>query len=402
MTDRNFDIAIIGGGIVGLSSAMALSQQLPGCSLLLLEKEKGLARHQTGHNSGVIHAGLYYKPGSLKARYCTEGREALYQFCEEHGIACERCGKVVLASSEQELPALDELERRGLANGLKGIKRLDAQGIRRREPSASGVAGLFVPQTGIVDYVQVAEAMGGIVQQRGGRIKVDANLQKVEKSAGRFTLTTSAGNFSCRVLVNCTGLQSDRVARLCGVRPQVRIIPFRGEYYKLLPQRRTLVNNLIYPVPDPAMPFLGVHFTRMIDGEVEAGPNAVLAWRREGYRWQDWSAGDLLDTFSFPGFWMLAGKFWPTAWQEYHRSFSKQAFVRSLQKLLPEIRAKDLVPAESGVRAQAVDKKGKLLDDFHLISAENMVHVLNAPSPAATASIAIGRVIAEQVTASGF
>lgn len=399
MTEPIHDIAIIGGGIVGLASAMALARRLPGRSLLLLEKEQGLARHQTGHNSGVIHAGLYYRPGSLKARYCIEGREALYAFCAEHAIVCERCGKVVVAVSEKELAALDELERRGLANGLNGMQRLDAQGIRQREPRAVGVAGLFVPQTGIVDYVQVANAMGGVVRRHGGRIQLDAKLLKVERPADQFGLTTSAGRFRCRTLVNCAGLHSDRVARLCGVRPQVRIIPFRGEYYQLLPARRHLVSNLIYPVPDPDMPFLGVHFTRMTDGKVEAGPNAVLAWKREGYRWHDWSAADLLDTFSFPGFWKLAGRFWLTALHEYHRSFSKAAFVRSLQKLMPDIRADDLARADAGVRAQAVDRQGRLLDDFHLLTGEGMVHVVNAPSPAATAAIAIGRAIAEEVAA---
>jgi L-2-hydroxyglutarate oxidase len=396
---KTYDIAIVGGGIVGLASAMALTQRFPGSSLLLLEKESLLAGHQTGHNSGVIHAGLYYKPGSLKARYCTEGRKALYDFCTENQIAFERCGKLVVAATDKELSALDELERRGQANGLAGMQRLDKRGILEREPHACGVAGLFVPQTGIVDYVAVTEAMATIVRKRGGRIQLNAELKKVDRQAGTFLLTTPAKSFCCRTLVNCTGLQSDRVARLSGMEPGVRIIPFRGEYYKLKPERRELVRNLIYPVPDPDMPFLGVHFTRMINGDVEAGPNAVLAWKREGYRLLDVSAGDLLDSLSFPGFWKMAGRFWLTGLHEYERSLCKGAFVRSLQKLLPEIRSSDLVRAESGVRAQAVDGSGKLLDDFHLLQGEGMVHVVNAPSPAATASIAIGREIAEKVVA---
>ena len=399
MTVKNHDIAIVGGGIVGLASALALLESRPDCSVLLLEKEAQLARHQTGHNSGVIHAGLYYRPGSLKAQLCTEGREALYRFCADHEIACERCGKVVVAVSANQVSALDELERRGRANGLEGMQRLDARDIREREPHAAGVAGLFVPQTGIVDYVQVAEAMGRIVRQLGGQILLNAELTGVDKQAGGFVLKTSAGNFQSRRLVNCAGLHSDRVASLSGVEPDARIIPFRGEYYKLKPQRRRLVRNLIYPVPDPSMPFLGVHFTRMIDGDVEAGPNAVLAWKREGYSWQDVSITDLLETLGFPGFWKLAARFWSVGLHEYQRSLSKAAFVRSLQTLLPEVRADDLVRAESGVRAQAVDKDGKLLDDFHLLQGDGMVHVLNAPSPAATASIAIGRVVAAKVAA---
>lgn len=397
MTEKLYDIAVVGGGIVGLASAMALMQRRPDCRLLLLEKEAGLARHQTGHNSGVIHAGLYYKPGSLKALYCTTGREALYEFCAANEIPCERCGKLVLATTANELAPLEELARRGQANGLEGVLRLDGAGIREREPHARGVAGLFVPQTGIVDYVQVAQAMGRVVAQCGGRIQLNAKLRKVDRRAEGFALETSAGRFRSRILVNCAGLHSDQVASLCGMRPAVRIIPFRGEYYQLKPQRRSLVRNLIYPVPDPNMPFLGVHFTRMIDGAVEAGPNAVLAWKREGYRRWDVSAADLLATFSFPGFWRLAGKLWSIGLHEYRRSFSKTAFVHSLQQLLPEILADDLVSAEAGVRAQAVDAKGNLLDDFHLLTGERMLHVVNAPSPAATASIAIGRVVAEQV-----
>ena len=393
------DLAIIGGGIVGCATALAIINRNPGLKITLFEKEPHLAGHQTGHNSGVIHAGLYYKPGSLKAQFCTEGREALYRFCADHEIACEPCGKVVVAVSANQIPALDELERRGRANGLEGIERLDAGQIREREPHASGVAGLFVPQTGIVDYVQVAEVMGRIVRQQGGRIVLNAELTGVGKQAEGYVLKTSAGDFHCRRLVNCAGLHSDRVARLSGLEPDVRIVPFRGEYYKLNPQRRLLVRNLIYPVPDPTMPFLGVHFTRMIDGDVEAGPNAVLAWKREGYSWQDVSMTDLLETLRFPGFWKLAARFWLVGLHEYKRSLSKAAFVRSLQTLLPEVRADDLVRAESGVRAQAVDKDGKLLDDFHLLEGDGMIHVVNAPSPAATASIAIGRVIAGKVAA---
>lgn len=393
---RMFDVAVIGGGIVGAATAMALLEAAPGLSLVLLEKEPRLAAHQTGHNSGVIHSGLYYRPGSLKAQNCTAGREALYAFCAEHGVPHERCGKIVVATREEELPQLAELERRGKENGLRGIERLDPQQIRAFEPQVAGIAGLHVPQTGIVDFAAVTEAYAGVVRRQGGEIRTSSRVISIRRMPDGFRLGTAAGSVESRFLINCAGLQCDRVARLAGVDPQVRIVPFRGEYYELVEARRSLVRNLVYPVPDPAFPFLGVHFTRMIDGTVEAGPNAVLAFKREGYDRLSFSLADTLETVVYGGFWWLAGRYWLTGMQEYYRSFSKDAFVRDLQRLIPSLQAVDVVPGGAGVRAQAVDPDGKLLDDFRIVEAEGMIHVLNAPSPAATASIAIGRSVAEK------
>jgi L-2-hydroxyglutarate oxidase len=391
---KRHDVAVIGGGIVGAATAMALLEATPGLSLVLLEKEARLAAHQTGHNSGVIHSGLYYRPGSLKAQNCTVGREALYAFCAEHGVPHERCGKVVVATREEELPQLAELESRGRQNGLAGLQRLDAAQLREFEPQVAGVAGLHVPQTGIVDYVAVTEAYAEVVRRRGGEIRTLSRVVSIRRTPDGFRLGTSRGEVQSRFIVNCAGLQCDRIARLAGSDPQVRIVPFRGEYYELAEARRCLVRNLIYPVPDPAFPFLGVHFTRMIDGKVEAGPNAVLAFKREGYHRLSFSLRDTLETFGYGGFWWMAGRYWLTGLQEYYRSFNKSAFVRDLQRLIPSLREEDVVRGGAGVRAQAVDPAGKLLDDFRIVEGEGMIHVLNAPSPAATASIAIGRTVA--------
>lgn len=387
------DIAIIGGGIVGLGTALALSEQTS-ARLIVLEAEGKLAQHQTGHNSGVIHSGLYYKPGSLKAKNCAEGRELMYRYCAENGIAHDRCGKVVVATDERELPALAELERRGIANGLKGIRRLTADEIREHEPHVAGIAGLFVAETGIVDYKQVSESYAMKVRERGGDVRLDAKLVGFRRSGSDFVLTTTQGDVTCRGLVNCAGLQSDRVARLCGVDPKLQIVPFRGEYYDLVPAKWGLVRNLIYPVPDPRFPFLGVHFTRMIGGGVEAGPNAVLAFRREGYTRTSFRAGDVLQMLRYRGFWRMAAKYYDMGIHEMYRSISKRAFLKALQRLIPELKWADIHPAGAGVRAQAVDPDGKTVDDFRIVEAERMVHVLNAPSPAATASISIGRTIA--------
>jgi L-2-hydroxyglutarate oxidase len=373
---------------------MALLEATPGLSLVLLEKEARLAAHQTGHNSGVIHSGLYYRPGSLKAQNCIAGREALYAFCAEHAVPHERCGKVVVATREEELPQLAELERRGRQNGLAGLRCLDAAQLREFEPQVAGIAGLHVPQTGMVDYVAVTEAYAGVVRRRGGEIRTSSRVVSIRRTPDGFRLGTSRGEVQSRFVVNCAGLQCDRIARLAGSDPQVRIVPFRGEYYELAEARRSLVRNLIYPVPDPAFPFLGVHFTRMIDGRVEAGPNAVLAFKREGYHRLSFSLHDTLETFGYGGFWWLASRYWLTGLQEYYRSFSKSAFVRDLQRLIPTLREEDVVRGGAGVRAQAVDPTGKLLDDFRIVEGEGMIHVLNAPSPAATASIAIGRTVA--------
>ena len=390
----SFDIAIIGGGAVGLATAMAVAQaHRP--RLVVLEAEDRLAAHQTGHNSGVIHSGLYYKPGSLKARLCTEGRELIYRFCEEHAIPHERCGKVVVALDEGELPRLDELERRGTANGLADLRRLSVEELREREPHVAGIAGLFVRETGIVDFAQVTESYAQVVRSLGGEVRTGARVCGVTRKPDAIVLHTTAGDVQCRGLINCGGLQCDRIARLCGVEPGVRIVPFRGEYYKLAPAAHHLVRNLIYPVPDPAFPFLGVHFTRMARGGIEAGPNAVLALSRHGYKWGDVNFDDMAETFTFPGFWKMAGKYWRMGAGEVHRSLSRRAFLRALRRLLPELQLAHLTPGGSGVRAQALERCGALVDDFRIQFAPRMVHVLNAPSPAATASIAIGRYIAQ-------
>lgn len=386
------DVAVIGGGLVGLATAMALAER--GAAVTVLEAEDRLAAHQSGHNSGVIHSGLYYKPGSLKARLCVEGARALWSFCGEEGIAARRCGKLVVATQEEELPRLDELERHGRANGLNGLRRLRAEEIPEVEPHAAGIAALHVPETGIVDYPAVAQAYGRRIERHGGRILTKARVRSVRPG---LVLETGAGTVACARLVNCAGLQSDRIARLCGAEPDVRIVPFRGEYYELAPERSHLVRGLIYPVPDPRFPFLGVHLTRMIGGGVEAGPNAVLALKREGYRWADVSLRDSLATAGWPGFWALAARFWRIGFYEVWRSLRKSAFVRDLQRLVPEIRPEDIHRSGAGVRAQALERNGALVDDFRIVTSERAVHVLNAPSPAATASMAIGRTIAARI-----
>ena len=391
---QSADIVIIGGGIVGLATAYTLMQQ-PGRRVVVLEAESGLARHQTGHNSGVIHSGLYYKPGSLKAQNCTQGREALYRFCAENGVAHERCGKLVVAVTEAEIPALNELERRGRANGLEGMLRVKGPTLQEYEPHVAGLEALWVPTTGIVDFPGVTEAYARRVVESGGEVRTNARVVDVKRDGAELVVETVSGPVRGRHLVNCAGLQSDRVARLCGLDPGLQIIPFRGEYYELAPEQHHLVRNLIYPVPDPRFPFLGVHFTRMVKGGIEAGPNAVLAFRREGYHKLDFSLRDSVDLATFPGFWRMAGKFWKTAAGEFHRSFSKDAFVTALQKLMPAIRAEHLKPGGAGVRAQAVTREGALVDDFRILESERMIHVLNAPSPAATASLSIGQTIAE-------
>jgi (S)-2-hydroxyglutarate dehydrogenase len=388
------EIGIIGGGAVGIATALALTRRTP-AGIVVFEAEAEVAAHQTGHNSGVIHSGLYYKPGSLKARTCTEGRRKLYEFCREHGVPNERCGKIVVAVSAEEVPALDELERRGRANGLEGLRRLDAAGLRELEPHVAGVAGLHVPETGIVDFAEVTRAYARLVRDAGREVRTSARVLKVIREVGRLVLETTAGEFDVKHLVNCGGLQSDRIAAMCGVNPKLKIIPFRGEYYGVVEGRRDVVRNLIYPVPDPRFPFLGVHFTRMIGGGVEAGPNAVLAFRREGYEKWSFSPRDSFDMAAYAGFWRMAGKYWRMACGEWRRSLSKSAFVRALQKLVPDIRDEDLAPAGAGVRAQAVDPSGALVDDFRIIESDRMIHVLNAPSPAATASLSIGETIAD-------
>jgi L-2-hydroxyglutarate oxidase len=393
---RQCDTAIIGGGIVGLATAMAMGEA-GHPSVLVLEAEDRLAAHQSGRNSGVIHAGLYYRPGSLKARLCVEGREALYRFCAEHGIPCRRCGKVVVATSERELTGLDELERRGRANGLEGLRRLSPQELRELEPHAAGIAGMHVPETGVVDYGAVTRAYAEVVRAAGGEVLVSARVRRVLDDGDALVLETGRGAVRCRRLVNCAGLHADRVAARCGARPSCRIVPFRGEFWRIAPERAGLVRSLIYPVPDPRLPYLGVHLTRRIDDWVETGPNAVLTLNRHGYRRGRPNVGDALDVLGYRGFWRMAGRFWRTGTAEFGRSLSRRAFARQARRLVPDLTAADLQPAESGVRAQAVDPDGGLVDDFRIIAAGRAIHVLNAPSPAATASISIGRHIAGMV-----
>ena len=394
MSEKSYDVAVIGGGIVGCATAMALTKQR-NISVVILEAESRLAAHQTGNNSGVIHSGLYYKPGSLKAKNCVSGREAMYKFCEKHGIAHERCGKVVVATSEKEIPTLEMLLERGIANGLKGLKRLKLEEIREYEPHVFGIDGLLVPETGIVDFNQVTEKFAEITQNRGGEVRLNTRVIGCKRYSDELVLETTQGEVHCKNLVNCAGLQSDRVAKMCGVEPGLKIVPFRGEYYKLVHEKEYLVKNLIYPVPDPEFPFLGVHFTRMIHGGIEAGPNAVLAFKREGYTKTSFSLRDTLETLTYGGFIKLAKRYWKTGFGEMYRSFIKGAFVKALQRLIPELQYDDVYPSGAGVRAQALEPTGALVDDFRLVEAERMVHVLNAPSPAATACISIGEKIAE-------
>ena len=391
-----YDITIIGGGIVGTATALSILNE-KNVQILLLEAESSLAAHQTGNNSGVIHSGLYYKPGSLKAANCTIGREMMYAFCEEHKLPFDRCGKIVIATRKEELPALNMLEERGRANGLNGIKRLSASDIKEYEPHASGIDGLFVPQTGIVDYVAVTNKYAELIREKGGVIKTNSKLVSVKRDGKDLMLFTEHDEYKTKFVVNCAGLQSDRIAKLFGVDPKLQIIPFRGEYYQIKKEKEYLVNNLIYPVPDSQFPFLGVHFTRMINGGVEAGPNAVLAFKREGYKKTDFSLRDILEMKLYPGFWKMAAKYYKMGFQEFRRSFSRELFVKSLQKLIPEIQYDDIEVGGAGVRAQALERDGKLVDDFRIVEAERMVHVLNAPSPAATASLSIGKTISEIV-----
>ena len=393
-----YDLTIIGGGILGLATALKITAAHPRLRLLLLEKEAELARHQTGNNSGVIHSGLYYRPGSLKARTCVTGRKELMKFCDDNSVPYEICGKVVVALGQEELPRLDELRRRGEANGLRGLEIIDTERLKELEPHATGIKGLYVPETGIIDYKKVAAAYAGKIRDAGGDIRLSQRVVGILDRPDEIVLQTSGGDYRSKYLINCCGLQSDLIAKMTGGadqdgEPEHRIIPFRGEYYKIAPERQFLVKNLIYPVPDPTFPFLGVHFTRMAKGGVEAGPNAVLAYAREGYRHTNINVKDLWQTVSFRGFWAMTGKYWQTGFGELYRSLSKAAFVRALQKLLPEIRESDLVPGGAGVRAQAVSASGALIDDFVIQQSRNAIHVLNAPSPGATASLAIGQQI---------
>ncbi len=383
-------VVIVGGGIVGLATALRMVERFPAARVILLEKEAGVGRHQTGHNSGVLHCGLYYKPGSAKARLAVTGIRQMVAFCRENSIAHEICGKLVVAADESEVPRLRDLEGRGAANGLEGLRWLSREEMREIEPHVGGVAGLRVPQEGIVDYAAVCAAMVVKLEGMGGRVITSAKVTRLEHRADGWVAETPAGSFGADFLINCAGLHSDRVAALAGEEREVRILPFRGEYYKIRADRQGLVRHLIYPTPDPRFPFLGVHFTRLIHGGVEAGPNAVLAFSREGYRKTDFRPGDLFDALSYGGFWRFLRKYPSMAWYELRRSFSRKLFCRSLQRLVPEIQPEDLSEGGSGVRAQAISPEGDLVQDFRLIARRNALHVLNAPSPGATASLAIG------------
>jgi (S)-2-hydroxyglutarate dehydrogenase len=390
------DFAIIGGGVVGLSTAMTLGQRYPDAKILVVEKEDEWGHHQTGHNSGVIHSGIYYKPGSLKAKFCRDGCASMVAFCEAHGIDYDVCGKLIVATAPEELPQLEKLYQRGLENGIK-VSKLSAEEVLEIEPHVRCLAAIRVYSTGITDYKQVCRTYVNHASKQGADFKLNTRVIALKKTPEGYCLETTAGTFQTRFLINCAGLQSDRIAKLADAEPQSKIVPFRGEYYELIPEKRGLVKHLIYPVPNPDFPFLGVHFTRMIDGSVHAGPNAVLSLKREGYRKLDFDLKDFLEVMTYAGFWKLAARHSQEGFKEIIRSLSKAAFVKSLQRLIPEVQADDLVPTHAGVRAQALAPDGKLVDDFLLIQRENAMHVCNAPSPAATSSLEIGKAIVNQI-----
>ncbi len=388
-----YDVVVIGGGIVGLATAYQLLKKKPGTKLALVEKENRLCKHQTGNNSGVIHSGLYYKPGSLKATNCINGYNMLLEFCDEEGIPYELCGKVVVATDEFQRPLLENLYNRGLENGLDKISKLSIEGLKEIEPHVNGIAALKVPYTGIIDYTAVAEKYGEKIRALGGEIFLGEKVTSIKTNNGTSIIETSKQALETGLVINCGGLYSDRLARQTSDEVDLKIIPFRGEYFKLKPEKEYLVKHLIYPVPDPNFPFLGVHFTRMIEGGIEAGPNAVLAFRREGYKKSQIHLGELIETLMWPGFQKVAMKYWKTGFGEMYRSFSKAAFTKALQKLIPEIQENDLIDGGAGVRAQACDRTGGLLDDFAIYEAESAINVCNAPSPAATSSLAIGETV---------
>lgn len=390
-----YDVIIIGGGIIGLTTAYTILKKHPKTKLLILEKEADAAQHQTGHNSGVIHSGIYYKPGSKKATTCREGIRLLKDFCTKRAIPYEICGKVIVATDETELPKLYDLYERGKANGIGGLSLIDVEQLEELEPHVSGIRAIHCPETGIVEYKQVAEALKNEIITLGGHIIFSSNVKDIQSDSKEITVLTNLEKYRCKNLINCGGLYTDKIAASSSAEPDMKIIPFRGEYYTLTLQSRYLVNNLIYPVPDPKFPFLGVHFTRRLNGEIEAGPNAVLAFAREGYHKTDINLPELMETLTYPAFWKMVKHYWKTGLGEMVRSFSKKAFVTALQKLIPEITSENLSPGGSGVRAQALSSAGKLLDDFHIIQNEHAIHVLNAPSPAATASFAIAKEIVQ-------
>lgn len=384
------DIIIVGGGIVGLATAYKIKLKNPQLSVLLLEKEAKLAKHQTGNNSGVIHSGVYYKPGSLKAKNCIDGYNQLLKFCDEEGVPYELCGKIIVATDKAELPTLSMIEERGKENGLQNLKRLTKEEVKEHEPYVNGIAGIHVPQTGIIDYTAMSLKIAEKFQALGGEIALNEKVADIKKLKNITQVITQKNSYETTLVVNCAGLYSDKIAQLTSEKLDLKIIPFRGEYFMIKPEKQYLVKNLIYPVPDPNFPFLGVHFTRMINGGIEAGPNAVLAFKREGYRKSLFNLVELGETLAWPGFQKVAAKYWKTGFGEMYRSFSKSAFTTALQKLLPDIMESDLTPGGAGVRAQACDRNGGLIDDFLILEEENAINVCNAPSPAATSSLSIG------------
>jgi L-2-hydroxyglutarate oxidase len=392
---ESFDVAVIGGGIVGLAVGREITRRFPRMRLVVLEKEERVGMHQSGHNSGVIHSGVYYRPGSLKAKLCVAGAAAMVEFCREHGVPFAICGKVIVATSEEQVPRLQNLLERGNTNGVPGLRMLRPEELLEFEPHASGVAALLVPGTGVTDYAKVCEKYAEWIAARGREVWTSAKVVGIWANESKTVLETSRGDVESGAVINCAGLFSDRISRMAGEHPDVQVVPFRGEYYDLVPERAGLVRALIYPVPDPRFPFLGVHFTRRVHGNVDAGPNAMLAFKREGYSSGDFNLRDTVESLTFPGFWRVAGKHWRMGKDEAQRSVSKAAFVAGLQRLVPEIRAEDLVPGGSGVRAQAIHRSGALVDDFQFTQTKRMLHLYNVPSPAATASIAIGGAVVE-------
>lgn len=392
-----FDFTVVGAGIVGLSTAYKLSLSYPDANILVLEKEDRIAPHQTGHNSGVIHSGIYYNPRSYKAKNCVDGRHQLVQFCEENGVAHEICGKIIVASDESEIPKLNEIYERGLQNEIEGIKVIDKKEMLEIEPYVSGVQAIHVPCTGIVDFVGMCEVLAKKVKNSGNQVRLNQQVQNVSQNNGCLTVHTSSDSFQTNYLINCAGLHSDRVARSAGVQSPVKIVPFRGEYYELTPPAQHKVKGLIYPLPNPEFPFLGVHFTKMVLGGVECGPNAVFTFKREGYKKGSFDFRDTIEVADFPGFWKLASQHWRMGIDEMYRSYSKRGFLKNLQKLIPSIELQDLTRSPSGVRAMALKPNGDILDDFYFETTDREVHVLNAPSPAATAGLSIGDEIVKKV-----
>jgi len=395
MSTMTHDIIIIGGGIVGMATAYRLLEENPALKVLVLEKEQEVAAHQTGHNSGVIHSGVYYKPGSLKAQNCVEGYEQLIDFADKHDIPYELCGKVIVATSDAEVPVMENIYTRGKQNGLDKIKKISREELLEYEPHVNGVAAIHVPYTGIIDYKIVTEKYAEIFQQKGGQVFLGERVLGIQNRAKTSAVITTKGTHEGKLVINCGGLYSDKLAAMVEKQLDVRIIPFRGEYYEIRPEKQYLVKSLIYPVPDPNFPFLGVHFTRMIKGGVEAGPNAVFSFKREGYKKTDFDFQEFLESIGWPGFQKVAFKYWSTGLGEFYRSFSKTAFTKALQRLVPEIEEQDLLPGGAGVRAQACDRTGGLIDDFKILESDHVINVLNAPSPAATSSLSIGKTVAE-------